>query len=156
MQIIKDGALVDDAIRHLADDEAVVEGCYTVSLARWQKEKDSLSPAGVRLLGADSAAAIAEDLPRLPLVVLEFPAFTDGRNFSHARLLRERYGYQGEIRAYGHFLRDQVHFLSRVGVNAFEPGYEADLPAMLPALQEFSLQYQAAADQKPPVYRLRG
>ena len=157
MQIIKDGVVVADDVRHLADDEAApAEGRHTVSLARWKKEKDSLAVAGVRLLGGDSVADLAPDLPRLALVVVEFPVLGDGRGFSHARLLRDRYGYQGEIRAYGNFLRDQIYFLSRVGVNAFEPAYSADLEAMLPALAEFSVHYQAAADIKQPLYRRRG
>ncbi len=121
MQIIKDGIIVADDVRHLADDEAPVEGRYTVSLERWKTEKDSLAAAGVRLRGENAVAEIAADLPLMDLVVVEFPTLADGRGFSHARLLRDRYGYTGEIRAHGGFIRDQIYFLARVGVNAFEP-----------------------------------
>ena len=155
MPIIKDGAIVADDVRHLADDEAPTQGRYTVSLARWQKEKDGLAAAGVRLRGADALADLAADLPRLALVVVEVPALADGRGFSQARLLRDRYGYAGEVRAVGDFLRDQVYFLSRVGVNAFEPKHGVDLESLLPALSEFSVNYQGAADHKQPVYHRR-
>jgi len=155
MQIIKDGAIVNDDIRHLADDEAPAAGRFTVSFERWQAEKAGLAAAGVRLRGEHAVADIAADLPRLELVVVEFPALADGRGFSHARLLRDRYGYAGEVRALGGFIRDQVYFLSRVGVNAFEPAAGTDLQALLPALGEFTVNYQAAADHKQPAYHRR-
>jgi uncharacterized protein (DUF934 family) len=156
MPIIKDGAIIDDDVRHLADDEAPTGGRFTVSFARWQQEKDSLAAAGVRLRGEHAVADIAADLPRLQLVVVEFPALADGRGFSHARLLRDRYGYAGEIRARGDFIRDQVYFLGRVGVNAFEPAEGTQLETLLPALTEFTVHYQAAADHHQPLYRRRG
>lgn len=160
MPIIKDRAIVEDAILHLADDAAPPAAArFTVSLARWQADKDALKAAGavgVRLTGADAIAAIAADLPQLALVVVEFPLLADGRGFSLARLLRERYGYSGEIRALGDFLRDQMYFLARVGVNAFEPKPGADLTALLSAFNDFSVHYQAAADHHEPVYRKRG
>jgi len=160
MQIIKDGAIVADEIRHLADEEAPAGGAFTVSLARWLKEKESLkatgSAVGVRVTGADALEGLAADLPHLALVVVEFPALADGRGFSLARLLRDRYGYEGEVRARGDFIRDQIYFLGRVGVNAFEPAHDADLEGLLPALTEFSVNYQAAADHKQPLYRRRG
>lgn len=160
MQIIKDGAIVADEVRHLADDEAAEGGSFTVSSARWQTEKASLlatgASIGVRLKGGDAVADIAADLPRLDRVVVEFPAMADGRGFSLARLLRERHGYGGEIRARGDFIRDQVYFLARVGVNAFEPAQGTKLENLLPALTDFTVNYQAAADHHQPLYRRRG
>jgi len=160
MPIIKDGAIIADEVKHLADDEAPAGNAFTVSLARWQAEKASLKATGaaigVRLSGGDAVADIAADLPELALVVVEIPALADGRAFSHARLLRDRFGYTGEVRALGGFIRDQVYFLARVGVNAFEPVPETNLEALLPALTEFTVNYQAAADQKQPLYRRRG
>jgi uncharacterized protein (DUF934 family) len=157
MQIIKNGQIVNDDIRHLADDEAPPEGRrYTVSLERWLAEKDRLAAAGLRLRGENAVADIAADLPRLAVIVLDFPALSDGRGFSQARLLRDRYAYAGEIRARGGFIRDQVYFLSRVGVDSFEPAEGTDLQSLLPALSEFSVNYQAAADHKEPVYHQRG
>jgi uncharacterized protein (DUF934 family) len=156
MQIIKDGRIIEDDIRHLADDEAATEGRYTVSVERWLAEKDRLAAAGVRLRGDNAVADIAADLPRLELVVVEFPALADGRGFSHARLLRDRHGYTGEVRARGGFIRDQVYFLARVGVDAFEPEEGTNLASLLPAFSEFSVNYQGAADHKQPVYHKRG
>ena len=160
MQIIKDGKIIDDDTRHLADDELPTGGRFTVSFARWQAEREKLRQAegtvGVRLNGGDALAAIADDLPRLEPVVVEFPALADGRAFSLARLLRERFGYTGEIRAHGNFIRDQVYFLTRVGINAFEPVEGTDLEKLLPALKDFSVNYQAAADNVELVYQKRG
>lgn len=159
MQIIKDGSIVDDDIQHLADD-ASPTGRFTVSLARWLAEKPSLASldgfAGVRLRGGDAIADLAQDLPNLALVVLEFPALADGRGFSFARLLRDRHHYTGEIRALGGFIRDQVYFLRRVGVNAFQPADGSQLPSLLSAFGDFTHAYQTGADTKTTIARLRG
>ena len=159
MQIIKNGKIIDDPIRHLADDEVPADQACTVSLERWLTEKDTLAAegvVGVRLHVESKLVDIAADLPKLKLVVVEFPALADGRGFSIARLLRERYAYHGEVRAKGDFIRDQVYFLARVGVNAFEPAEGTRLGALLPALNDFSVNYQAAADGQQPIYRMRG
>ncbi len=160
MPIIKDGSIIDDDVHHLSDTETPTGKRFTVSLARWLAERDNLlaigETVGVRLSGGDALADLAADLPRIAPVVVEFPALADGRAFSLARLLRERYGYAGEIRARGDFIRDQVYFLYRVGINAFEPVAGTDLETLLPALSEFSVNYQAAADSREPVFRKRG
>lgn len=161
MHIIKDGRIVADDWRHLADDESLAGPRVTVSYSRWLAEKERLRKegieVGVRLSGDDPIEVLAEseDLSRFPLIVIEFPQMSDGRGFSLARLLRERYGYRGEIRARGDFIRDQMFFLSRVGVNAFECGQDQDLESLLPALSEFTVRYQAAADEPQPLYRRR-
>lgn len=159
MQIVKDGIVAEDRWRHLADEEAPAGEAITVSLPRWQAEKEALrrsgAQLGVRLRGQDPVEAIAEDLPSLALIVVEFPAMADGRGFSIARILRDRYGYEGEIRARGYFIRDQVYFLGRVGVNAFECAECADLENLVSALTDFSVNYQAAADDRTPLYRKR-
>jgi uncharacterized protein (DUF934 family) len=157
MAIIKNGAIVGNDWRHAADDEALPEGNASVSLKRWQAERGSLmqrkAPLAVRLAAGDAPEDIAADLPRLAMVVLEMAHFADGRVFSTARLLRERYGYAGELRAKGDFLRDQVFYLARVGVNAFECYEGVDPEALLPAFKEFSVTYQAATDEPRPLYR---
>lgn len=161
MQIIKDGCIVADDWRHLADDEAApAGGRYTVSFQRWQTEKQALvadaKELGIRLRGDDLLEMLADDLSSFALIVIEFPAMADGRGFSLARLLRDRFGYQGEIRARGEFIRDQMFFLGRVGVNAFECGEVQTLESLLPALSEFTVRYQAATDETQPLYRRRG
>ncbi len=146
MQIIKDKQIVDDSWRYVADDEELKDGDITVSLARWKKDQQQLlktsGKIGVRIGPADSVEDIAADLKDIQLIELDFPAFADGRLFSHAWLLRGRYSYQGEIRATGKFMRDQVFYLSRVGVNAFSLEKTEDLPVALSTLNDFSVNYQ--------------
>ena len=146
MQIIKDQQIIDDNRSYVADDAELKNGDISVSLARWKKDKQQLLKSngniGVRIGPADSLEDIAADLKDIPLIELDFPAFADGRIFSHAWLLRGRYNYQGEVRATGHFMRDQVYYLSRVGVNAFSLEKAEDLPVALAALNDFSVNYQ--------------
>lgn len=149
MNIIKDGRIVEDSWRHVGDDEEIGQGPATVSLGRWRRDREDLlgrsDPVGVRLAAGDAPDSLTADLGRLPLIVLDFATLRDGRSFSHARLLRERYAYAGEIRARGEFMQDQVFFLSRLGVNAFQLTDEQVLDGALAALKEFSVVYQPAA-----------
>ena len=161
MVIIKNGEICQNEWRHLNDDETPPpDGGITVSLKRWQAEKAEWlargTPIGVRLESNNAVEELAKDLGHLHLVVLGFKPFTDGRNFSVARILRERFGFEGEIRAQGEFIRDQIFFLSRVGVNAFEFTSHEAAEQALPALREFTVKYQAAADVAEPLYRRRG
>lgn len=148
MHIIKDGRIAADHWQHLTDDEPPTSHPFTVSLGRWTSQRDTLrqqsNPVGVRLGAADSPEALAGDLSDLPLIVLQFDSLRDGRSFSHARILRERLGYTGEIRARGDFIRDQMFFLSRVGVDAFEFDDDTTAARALPALKDFSAVYQPA------------
>lgn len=150
MQIIKDRALIEDAWIHLTDETLPDNGKVTVPLTRWRLEKQALlerdGEIGVRLSGEDPLTDLVEDLDRLQLIVLEFPKFTDGRGFSHARLLRQRYGYQGELRASGDFLVDQMYYMLRVGINAFEYRGPEPLEQALRSLSLFSVRYQKAVD----------
>ena len=159
MTVIKNGQTEASSWLHLADEALPPNGAVTVSLERWLKDKAELSTrnddVGVRLNAADSVEALADDLPSLSLVVLDMETFTDGRAFSQARLLRERFGYSEEIRARGDFLRDQMFFLNRVGVNAFEFPDETPLGDRLKAFNEFSVTYQSSADSPQPLYRRR-
>ena len=86
--------------------------------------------------------------------MVNFPVFTDGRGFSYARELRER-GLRGELRAGGHFIRDQLTYLQRCGFNAFQMADEAELEAALASLADFSEHYQASIDQPLPLFRRR-
>lgn len=146
MQIIKDNQITNDAWEYVPDDADLRDGDIAVSAARLKENKTALlnqnGNLGVRLNPDDSVAAIAEYLPNIALVELYFPELADGRLFSHAWLLRNRYGYKGEIRACGHFLPDQVFYLSRVGVNSFYPENVADLTSTLAGLKDFSVKYQ--------------
>ncbi len=157
-RIIKDRQIIEDVWQHLADDAERVEGPVIVSLVRWRQDEALRTRAeavGVRLPNTLDLATIAADLPRWALVALEFPKFADGRAYSQARLLRERYGFRGEIRAVGDVLRDQLFFMARSGFDAFELRTDRSLEDALQAFTEFSDSYQPAVDQSLPLYRRR-
>lgn len=158
MVIDKSGQEIRNGWQHLDDQVPVpAAGPVTVSVARWLAERIMLlarsAPVALRLEAADSPEAIADDLPHFPLIVLNFATMADGRLFSLARLLRERFGFAGELRARGDFIVDQMFFLGRVGVDTFEPATDASADAVRAALATFSVSYQAATDEKLPLYR---
>ena len=103
----------------------------------------------------EDPAALAGDAARLPVIAIDFPQFTDGRGYSHARLLRERYGYTGEIRAIGDVLRDQLFFMQRCGFDAFAVRPDRDPYDALKGLSDFSVTYQTGVDQPLPLFRRR-
>lgn len=150
MKIIKDKQIVEDSWTHLSDDNKITKGNITVSLSRWNKEKATLNnhqgKLGIRLAPADKVADIAKDLNKIELIALEFPAYTDGRLFSQARLLRSRYNFMGEIRAMGSYMPDQVFYLSRVGVNAFQVEKPEDISVALSTMDDFTVKYQTSTD----------
>ena len=146
MQIIKYKQRVDNTWQFIADEESLVAGDITVSLARWLQDKATLiahsGKVGLRLKAADTVADFAEDLAHIKLIELNFADFADGRSFSQAWLLRSRYDYKGEIRAIGRYLPEQVFYLSRVGVNAYASEKTADLDSVLNNLNDFTVKYQ--------------
>ncbi len=150
MQVIKNKQIVDDSWRHIADEDNLGDGDITLSLTRWQQHKQDLlnhnGKLGVRISPGDSVADIADDLATLQLIELDFPDFADGRLFSQAWLLRNRYGYQGEIRATGHYMPDQVFYLSRVGVDTFCPENPERLAMELNNLNDFTVSYQQSVN----------
>lgn len=160
MPLIKQGKIVDDPWMRLPDDGALpASGAIIVSLERWRAEHGALcgrgEPVGVQLVSHQPVRELAEDLPRLSLIALEFSTFRDGRAYSSARLLRERYGYKGEVRAVGDVLRDQFLFMVRCGFDAIEVATEKEAAAWEKAMSEFSVWYQVAADDRTSAARLR-
>lgn len=159
MQIIKDREIVEDNWRHLDDEAPIVEGNITVSLTRWQEQHETLCHhqhgLGIRLAGDEPLEEIVPDLGRFQLIVLLFPAFTDGRCYSFARLLRERYHFKGEIRAQGDVLYDQLFFMAQCGFNSFELAEPKQLDMALTAFDAFSESYQATVLRPEPLYRRR-
>ena len=89
------------------------------------------------------------------MVAIAFPVFTDGRGYSLARLVRERLGFRGELRAVGDVQRDQIFYLLRCGFDAFALGAGKQLDEALGAFEDFTEAYQAGADQPIPLYRRR-
>ncbi len=146
MQVIINKNLTENSWTHLSDDAPIENGNITVSFNRWQNDKADLLKSsgkkGIRLNSTDDLTLLSEDLPHIDLIALEFAAFTDGRSFSQARLLRDRHQYHGEIRAMGRFMPDQAFYLQRVGVNSFELDNEEQLTATLNTLNDFSVHYQ--------------
>ncbi|MBX9716604.1 MAG: DUF934 domain-containing protein [Burkholderiaceae bacterium] len=131
-----------------------------VALPLWQGMGATLLARGGGRLGVwldadEDPALIADSLQALDLIAINFPQFTDGRGYSSARLLRERYGWTGELRAMGDIQRDQLHYLSRCGFDAFLLNDGIDPLAALPALNAFSEAYQAAVDRPLPLFRRR-
>jgi uncharacterized protein (DUF934 family) len=160
MALIKNGALVDDPFVYVAEtDQLPPEGPVIVHLEQWQAARDALlargAPVGVKLKSDQPPDLIAEDLGALEVVALEFPAFRDGRAYSYARLLRDRYGFQGQIRAVGDVLMEQLHFMLRTGFDAFELDSDDPLADYRTALEEFSVWYQPAADGRETAVQLR-
>ena len=152
MQIIKDKQLIEDNWDFIADDTPITTGNISISIDRWQTEKQALMNRdgllGVRLNSETDITEIIADLANFQLIEVNFPAFTDGRAFTQAKLLRSRYDYQGEIRAVGHFMRDQVYYLGQVGVNAFNPTDWQDLSGAIKSLDDFSVSYQTLSLDK--------
>ena len=111
--------------------------------------------AAVWLAPDADLSVIAQHLPVLPLIAIDFPAFTDGRGYSIARLLRERYGYLGELRAIGDVQRDQLSYLVHVGFDAFAIREDRSAEAALSGLDDFSDQYQVTVLQPEPLFKRR-
>ena len=109
----------------------------------------------VRLEPTDDPAAVAGQLAGATRVEVNFPKFGDGRGFSIGRLLRERHGYQGELRAVGQLTRDHLFFLESCGFNAFELREGEDAAEALAALDDFSESYQASPARPVPLFRRR-
>jgi len=112
--------------------------------------------AALRLEPHEDPAAVAERLGGAARIEVHFPLFTDGRGYSIARLLRERYGYRGELRAVGDVQRDQLFYLARVGFDAFLLRDGEDAEGALAALAGFSEAYQSSVERPMPLFRRRG
>ncbi len=160
MPLIKSGRPVEDPWAYLDDDAPLPEhGPVIVGVARWRAERQYLRrrgpPVGVRMRSDQPPSLIADDIDRLHLIALEFPAFGDGRAYSSARLLRERHGYAHQLRAVGNVLRDQFMFMHRCGFDAFEVADQAAVDGWIEAMSEISVWYQPTADGRAPVSVLR-
>jgi uncharacterized protein (DUF934 family) len=111
--------------------------------------------AGAWLAPADHPGALVEDLARLPVIAIDFPQFTDGRGYSHARQLRDRYRYGGELRAIGDIGRDQLYYLAQCGFDAFLIPDSRDAQDALNGFADFSDGYQATSARTPWFRRRR-
>jgi len=163
--LIKARKIATDSWRLLRDspggarEPLPIDGDIIVPFRRWIEERDTLTQRagriGVLLDGDDEPADIAEDLRLFGVVAVDFPRFTDGRGYSTGRLLRERYGWRGELRAVGDVQRDQLFYLARCGFDAFMLRDGEDATVALDAFHDFSERYQSAVDQPLPLFRRR-
>lgn len=150
-RIIKDRSIIEDHWQQIADEAPLpAAGDIIVSFKRWQQDRAALlaRKGGLGIIIGDGVSAdeIRNDLQHFQLIAIEFPQFKDGRGYSYARLLRERYRYPHEIRAIGNVLRDQLFPMARCGINAFELDAGRSLEDALQSFNDFSVCYQPAAD----------
>jgi uncharacterized protein (DUF934 family) len=151
MPLVKQGKISGDAFIHVADDaELPTDGAVLISVARFLADAETLShrlgKTGVIWPNNRDLDDLVPYLDRLALVALVFPTFRDGRAYSQARLLRERYNYRGELRATGQVLRDQFVFMLRAGFDAFEVKKDSDAEAFANTVKRYSVFYQPTGD----------
>ena len=134
-------------------------GAFIVPLVLWLERREQLlerpGPLGVWLDSHEQPEVIAQDVDRFDVIAVNFPKFQDGRGFSIARLLRERFGYKGELRAVGHLTRDHLYYMEGCGFNAFELREGEDPREALAAFSDFSDAYQTSVKQPLPLFRRR-
>ena len=162
-KIIKDKTIVNDDwnVLKLADGETpeavtVPAGKQIVPLQVWLAQKTTLSAradVGVWFASDERPEQLKEDAKSLPVIAVDFPNFADGRGYSIAYNLRARLGFDGELRAIGDVLRDQLFYMSRVGFNAFATREDRSIEDALKGLTDFSEVYQTSWDQKTPLFR---
>ena len=162
-QLIKNGAVVADRFTLLRDAASLADVPVgtpaIVPLALWQSERDALLQAradiGVWLSPADDPAVLQDDVASLPVIAVDFPSFTDGRGYSIARLLRDRHGFRGELRAVGDVLRDQLYALAECGFDAFAVRGDRSAEDALAGLADFAGVYAATSRTPEPWFRRR-
>ena len=141
--------------------DALPAGPVLEPFAWWKEVREALVEArgpeslGVWLAPEDEPADLVGDFDKLSLIGVDFPVFRDGRGYSTARLLRERYGWRGELRAIGDVLHDQLNYMARCGFDAFAVRADKDIHYALKAFGELSVQYQGAVDNPLPLFRRR-
>ena len=165
-QLIKHGIATTDSwqILELGEGEApetvaLPDGDIIFPLAVWQARKDEIvsrPTIGLLLQPADRVEDVAGELASFNLIAVNFPKFVDGRGYSTAALLRQRYGYTGELRAVGDVLHDQLFFMRRVGFDSYalKEGKSLDY-AIAAGFKPFTEAYQGATDQAQPYFRRR-
>ncbi|MBV9562388.1 MAG: DUF934 domain-containing protein [Bradyrhizobium sp.] len=151
MPLVKGGNITADPFVHLADRaDLPADGDVLVLAARLLEDPERClaraGKAGVIWPNNRDVDDLVPHLERLAVVALVFPTFRDGRAYSQARLLRERFAYRGELRATGQVLRDQFVFMLRAGFDAFEVKKQADAEAFAQTVKRYSVFYQPTGD----------
>jgi uncharacterized protein (DUF934 family) len=151
MPLVKNGKISTDEFVHVPDGaELPGDGAILISAARFLEDTGTLSrrtgKTGVIWPNNRDLDDLVPYLGGLAMVALVFPSFRDGRAYSQARLLRERHGFRGELRATGQVLRDQFVFMLRAGFDAFEVKKESDAEAFTNTAKRYSVFYQPTGD----------
>ena len=151
MPLVKNGRITTDLFVHVTEGaELPGGGAILVPAARFLEDPEAVlkhaAKVGVIWPNNRDLDDLVPYLDRLAAVALVFPTFRDGRAYSQARLLRERHGYDGELRATGQVLRDQFVFMSRAGFDAFEVKKDADAEAFAETMKRYSVFYQPTGD----------
>ena len=151
MPLVKGGRVTADSFVQVADDsELPGDGAVLISAARFLENPEAMlrrpGKTGVIWPNNRDLDDLVPYLDRLAVVALVFPTFRDGRAYSQARLLRERHGFKGELRATGQVLRDQFLFMLRAGFDAFEVKKDADAEAFTNTAKRYSVFYQPTGD----------
>jgi uncharacterized protein (DUF934 family) len=153
-RLLRDGIIAVDDWHTSGDGEVRDDAALIVTFAEWQAERERwLSRSGrlgVMLAPADEVERLVPDLARLDLAGADFPGPSEGRGYTQGRLLRERFGFAGELRARGAIGRDQIFFLARCGFNSFQLP-ESELEGASAALATFSAAYQPSNDVGLPL-----
>lgn len=157
--IIKDGAIVADDYQLVTEAGALPDAPVLVTLDVWQQQREAVlahaHKKGIMLKPDQHPEQVVADVKALDLIALDFPAFADGRGYSYAVLLRQRYGFTGELRATGDVFKDNLFYLKRCGFNSFAIRADKDIQVALQGLTDFSESYQASVDETLPLFRRR-
>lgn len=159
-KLIKQSVIVDNVWQKLdsdfegnTDNQAVL-----IPLARFLEDPNLVignAQAGVWLDSDQNPEDLGPFIDQLALIAINFPKFVDGRGYSYARILRDRFNYQGELRAIGDVLHDQLFYLKRCGFDSFAVREDKDIEAAISGLDAFTESYQAATVQSEPLFRRR-
>ena len=150
----------EDPYTYVPDENHMPRGDVIVSMQRFQTEGQRLiaegRKVGVRVEPNEQVEELEADLPYISVVALAFPKFLHGQAYSSARILRERFRYQGEVRAVGDVLREQARFMVRCGVDTFEVADGSSTEDWNHVIGRFRHVYQRASDGREPAFVERG
>ncbi|NKB31663.1 MAG: DUF934 domain-containing protein [Pseudomonadales bacterium] len=164
-KLIKNGEITQDIWTVLSEASgpeilrAVPGKNFIVPLEFWKLYREELEEydgdISIWLDSDENVNDIDSDLSQFPLIALNFPVFSDGRSYTNARELREIMGFDGEVRAIGDVLRDQLFYMARCGFDAFQIRYDQDSEACLAAFTDFEIGYQSSIVEPVPLFRRR-
>ncbi len=156
-KIIKGSQVVDDSWVIIPKDFSgeLPRAKVLLPMQYWLNNKEALNLqcAGLWIDSDEDVDAVGLEANQFPLIAVNFPTFVDGRGFSIGRLLKERYEFNGQLRAIGNAIRDQLFYLKRCGFDSFDLKDGIDLDAAAASLNDFSVTYQSSADQPEPLFR---